>query len=87
VSVLCLTLHRLEEAYANTLHKTRTRKLKRFAQMMTAKSRGTAHKDVRNQLDVYVNANNASENLQAPWFIGTRFIIVYFIILIFHFVH
>jgi hypothetical protein len=55
--------------------------------MATAASHGTAHKDVRNQPDVYVNVNNAHETLQAPWFTGTRFIIVYFIILIFHFVH
>jgi hypothetical protein len=48
--------------------------------MTTATSHGTAYKDVRNQLDVYVNVNNARANLQAPWFIGTRFIIVYFIL-------
>jgi hypothetical protein len=55
--------------------------------MTRATSHGTAHKDVRNQPDVYVNVNNARENLQAPLFIGTRLIIVCFIILIFHFVH
>jgi len=55
--------------------------------MTTASSHGTAHRDVRKQPEVYVNVDNARENLQAPWFIGTRFIIVYFIILIFHFVH